>query len=152
MRWVSEAEEGKEFGGVGGEMAKGCGDVAVARATDDGKDGIADGRQCLGSSARSHLAAIFIEGDIAHPGEAGLDRPMPAPAPQQAGGIRAVGCEAGDSLPNLRPHPALQRHRPLNAADLTEVGPVEIARERRRALALTHLRAVAVAGVADRLQ
>ena len=50
---------------------------AVAAA--DERDGeVAAGGERLRGGARPHLAAVLVEGDVAHPVDAVLDAPMPA--------------------------------------------------------------------------
>ncbi len=71
-------------------------------AAQDPDGGIAQGGHNLGRMARANLAAIFIEGDVAHPMQAVLDTPMAPPKGGQAGGVGLIRVEAREGIPGFR--------------------------------------------------
>jgi hypothetical protein len=83
----------------------------------------------LGARAFANAAAVFIEGDVAHPVQAVFDGPMSTAQIQQAGRVGLLGGEAGDAVDGFgAPLFAEQLSGiALDTEDLADVGEVQIA-------------------------
>jgi len=99
--------------------------VHVAAVTEQADGGVSEGRQILGSVATLDLALVFAEGHVAHPVQA-FRAPVGSPAAQQQGRIAGSAREAGDGVLHLDLSLALTDGRALQAADLSQTGPVEM--------------------------
>ena len=72
---------------MGGVAAEGGGDVAVAGAAQHADHGVADGGEHLRRGAGAHLAAVFIQGDVAHPVQPILDPQWPRQSASSRRGV-----------------------------------------------------------------
>jgi hypothetical protein len=74
------------------------------------------------------VAAVFIEGDIAHPVQAIFDGPMTATQVQQTGWIGLLGAEAGDGVDGFAALFFFEDFGDiaLDAQDLADIGEVQI--------------------------
>ena len=59
-----------------GVVAQGLCDVVVAVESEDADGGVAEGGHDLGAVADADLGVVFGVGDVAHPVQAVLDRPV----------------------------------------------------------------------------
>ncbi len=121
--------------GMGCEMADGAGNglAGLSDYTQQADDGVAQTGEHLRAMALADLAAVLIESDIAHPVEAVFDAPMVSIEGQQPVCPGLLWSEVGETedllgayLAGLEPG-----HLPLDAADLADVGKVEVVVERR---------------------
>ncbi len=114
-----------------GVVINGRGDVPEPGLTEDPDHHVAQGGHHLGGGAGADLAAVLIEGHIAHPVEPVLDRPVGAVEGEQPGGIRGGGREAGDPVGHLRTRvlPVEIGRVAFEAEDLGRIGEREVADE-----------------------
>jgi len=70
-------------------VAQGLCDVVVAVESEDADGGVAEGGHDLGAVADADLGVVFGVGDVAHPVQAVLDRPVTA-QPAIAAGVASV--------------------------------------------------------------
>ncbi len=96
-RESGERQYGEQPGGIGAQCRR---DVGMAGAAQDPDGGIAQGGHDLGRMARANLAAIFIEGDVAHPMQTDSRCPN-GPAKGRPGWWRRPD-PGGDSLAHTR--------------------------------------------------
>jgi len=121
--------------GMGGEMADGGGNglAGLLEQTQQADDGVAQAGEHLRAMPFSDLAAVLVEGDIAHPVQAVFDAPMVPIEGQQPvcpGLLRGEVGEAEDLL-GMCLAGFEAGHLPLDAADLADAGKVEVVVERR---------------------
>jgi hypothetical protein len=85
----------------------------------------------LGAGAFANAAAVFIEGDVAHPVQAVFDGPMSTAQIQQAGRVGLLGGEAGDAVDGFVAVFLAEDFSgiALDTEDLADVGEVQIAIE-----------------------
>jgi hypothetical protein len=79
------------------------GDVAGAGQTEQGDRQIAEGGHHLRACARADAGAIFIEGDVADPMQAILNRPLAATQTEQACGGGARGGQTAQAIHGFAP-------------------------------------------------
>ena len=99
----SAQNEFKRLPGMGGEMADGGGNglAGLSEHTQQTDDGVAQAGEHLRAMPFSDLAAVLVEGDIAHPVQAVFDAPMVPMEGQQPvcpGLLRGEVGEAEDLL------------------------------------------------------
>ncbi len=128
-RESGERQDGERPCGIGAQCRR---DVGMAGAAQDPDGGIAQGGHDLGRMARANLAAIFIEGDVAHPMQAVLDAPMAPPKGGQAGGVGLIRVETRERIPGFPGGPPVPRDDPFNGADLSHMRPIEVVVQERR--------------------
>ena len=89
------------------------------------------------------LGAVFIEGDVPHPVEAVLDRPVGADEREEPGRGRLGGRQAGHAVDGLAPRRARRalRDGAGQAEDLADVGEVKVGVEGRAAPEVADLQA-----------
>ena len=128
-----DAESGQGAARLVGEGAQGGGDIGEAEQTDQGDGEVAQtrhrGRAVAGADAR----AVLIEGDVAHVMGAVLDAPMPAVEGEEPGRVGLCGGQAGDGKDGFLAVPAGFEldDLALDAADLCDMGEVDVVIERR---------------------
>ena len=103
-------------------------DVVVAAPTQEGHGEVAAGGEGLRRGAGANLAAVLIEGHIAHPVAAVLNPPVASEIAQQARCVGALRRGAGDGVTDLHltpddPPAADEDPLPFYSTDLLQMGP-----------------------------
>lgn len=97
-----------------------------------GNDGISHGGQIFGGVTCANATGVFAERDVAHPVQAVLDLPQPAPPRQQLPCVGLPARHAGQGVLHVGRFPAVTRRFANDPADLPDVRPVEVVVEFRR--------------------
>lgn len=114
-----------EYGG-GSVLAEGFAGFAdsEAGASVEGERGVAE--ICEAVPAGADAASVFIHGDVAHPVQAVLDRPVVAPKREQPLGGRFGGLQAGERIGDLDAFLGPDPSAALDSQDLGKSWPAQI--------------------------
>lgn len=110
---------------MSGVSSESGGDIGITSQSKQGNDGVTAGRHGLGSLLLPNLGSIFIKGDIAHPMQTVLNRPVASP--KRGGGWKGqMGSgQIGNGKSHLCSRPSCLRDAAGHLERLLNVRPIQ---------------------------